>query len=46
MVFEIFTGAERRRFPWELIVVLILIGVAVALVTFALLPPAPPPYVK
>ncbi|MEM1559976.1 MAG: hypothetical protein QXP57_07165 [Nitrososphaerota archaeon] len=35
----------RRRFPWEWLIVLLLLGVAIVLIVSAFLPPAPPPYI-
>jgi uncharacterized membrane-anchored protein YhcB (DUF1043 family) len=39
-------GRERRKFPWELVIIGILVAVAIGLLIYAFLPPTPPPYVK
>jgi hypothetical protein len=37
---------ERRRFPWELLIIAALLVIAVGLLVFAFLPAAPPPYIR
>jgi hypothetical protein len=36
---------ERRAFPWEFLIIAALLAIAVGLLVYAFLPPAPPPYV-
>ena len=38
------TRERRRRVPWELIIAIILLVLALGLIVFAILPPTPPPY--